>query len=549
MGKYLGLMKNNPRNYSKVGENSVSVASQEKKQISRATGVLTLATMASRIAGLVRDMVVAAVFGAGMVTDAFFMAFTIPNLLRRFFAEGSLTAAFVPTFTDVLHHEGTEEARQVVRICWTLLLLVLTGVTLIGILSSPWLVKAIGYGFSGSAGKLALTDLLNRLMFPYIFFVSLVALFAGVLNVSGHFLLPALSPVMLNLAMIGSAIVLAPKMEQPIVALACGVLIGGAIQFAMQLPVLYRYGYDLRLDFNFRHSAVARIMRLMLPGILGVAIYQINVVVTRLLASFLQEGSVSWLYYGQRLFEFPQGVFVVSLAQAVLPTMSRQAAADDMNGFRESLRFALVLILLVTIPASLGLVLCNQAVYSLFFMRGNFSSFDVSQAALALSWYAPGLLFVGISRVVVPSFYAMKDTRTPVLVSFWTLLVNVVAGLLLMQYMGHAGLALALTIASVFNAVVLTLLLSRRLGDLNLSALLRTTLRMIPGLCFMAIVVVMILGQVNWLLPGSFGMRFVLLGSAVLCGSLVYVASLWIFGVKEIQQVWTMFVNRTFRKG
>lgn len=503
-----------------------------------------MGTMISRVAGLVRDMVVAAVFGAGMVTDAFFVAFTIPNLLRRFFAEGSLTAAFVPTFTDVLQQKGAAEARQVVRICWTLLLLVMVCVTLIGILSSPWLVKLIGYGFSGSAGKLALTDLLNRVMFPYIFFVSLVALFAGVLNVSGHFLLPALSPVMLNLAMIGSALVLAPRMEQPIIALACGVLVGGAVQFAMQIPILYRFGYDLRLDFNFRHTAVVRVARLMVPGILGVAIYQINVVVTRLLASFLQEGSVSWLYYGQRLFEFPQGVFVVSLAQAVLPAMSRQAAAEDMDGFRDSLRFALVLILLVTIPATLGLILCNQAVYSLFFMRGSFTSFDVSQAGLALAWYAPALLFVGISRVVVPSFYAMKDTRTPVFVSFWTLVVNVAAGVVLMQTMGHAGLALALTISSVFNAVILTWLLSRRLGDLNLSVISRVVVRMIPGLFLMAVVVALILDQVDWLIPGAFGLRFALLGFAVLSGGLVYVISLWLFGVKEIQQAWAILAKK-----
>ncbi len=521
---------------------------EEKKKITRATVVLTAATMISRIAGLVRDMVVAAVFGAGLVTDAFFVAFTIPNLLRRFFAEGSLTAAFVPTFTDVLHHEGTEEARRVVRICWTLLLLVLAFVTLLGVLSSPWLVKLIGYGFSGSAGKLALTNLLNKLMFPYLFFVSLVALFAGVLNVSGHFLLPALSPVMLNLAMIGSALVLSPNLEQPITALAIGVLLGGAIQFAMQIPILYRFGYDLRLDFNFRHSAVVKVLRLMLPGILGVAIYQINVVVTRLLASFLQEGSVSWLYYGQRLFEFPQGVFVVSLAQAILPTMSRQAAAEDLDGFRDSLHFAIVLILLITIPAALGLILCNQAVYSLFFMRGSFSAFDVSQSAQALAWYAPGLLFVGISRVVVPSFYAMKDTRTPVLVSFWTLLVNVVVGLLLMQTMGHAGLALALTIASVFNAVVLTFLLSRRLGSLNLPAISRTALRMIPGLLVMAAVVSMIIGQVDWMTRGPFGPRFLSLGAAVLSGTLVYLFSLWIFGVKEIQQAWSLLTDRLSRR-
>jgi putative peptidoglycan lipid II flippase len=522
----------------------VLTANHEKKQIARATGVLGAATLISRVAGLLRDMVVAAVFGAGMVTDAFFVAFTIPNLLRRFFAEGSLTAAFVPTFTDVLQHQGTAEARQVVRICWTLLLLVLACVTMLGILSSPWLVKLIGYGFSDHAGKLALTDLLNRLMFPYIFFISLVALFAGVLNVSGHFLSPALSPVMLNLAMIASALVLAPRMEQPIIALAFGVLFGGVVQFAMQIPVLYRFGYDLRLNFDFRHSAVVRVARLMVPGIFGVAIYQINVVVTRLLASFLQEGSVSWLYYGQRLFEFPQGIFVVSLAQAVLPAMSRQAAAGDQNGFRDSLRFAMILILLVTIPAALGLVLCNQAVYSLFFMRGNFSAFDVSQAALALAWYAPGLLFVGISRVVVPSFYAMKDTRTPVLVSFWTLLVNIVAGVLLMRVMGHAGLALALTIASMFNAVVLTLLLARRLGSLELVTIWRTLLRMLPGLGLMTFVVVLLVGQVDWLTPGSFTVRLMLLGTAVVAGGLIYVASLWLLGVKEMRQAWTMIANR-----
>ncbi len=517
---------------------------KEKKQISRATGVLTMATLASRVAGLVRDMVVASVFGAGLITDAFFVAFTIPNLLRRFFAEGSLTAAFVPTFTDVLKREGVEEARQVARICWTLLLLIMAGVTLLGILSSPWVVKVIGYGFTGTEGKLALTDLLNRLMFPYIFFVSLVALFAGILNVSGHFLLPALSPVMLNLSMIGCALVVAPHLDKPILALAYGVVIGGIIQLLMQVPVLYRHGYDLRLNFNFKHSAVARIAGLMIPGIFGVAIYQVNVVVSRLMASFLQEGSVSWLYYGQRLFEFPQGVFVVSLAQAVLPAMSRQAAAKDKEGFRDSLHFALTLILLVTIPATLGLILCNQAVYSLFFMRGNFTSFDVTQASLALAWYAPGLLFVGISRVVVPSFYAMKDTRTPVLVSFWTLLVNAGFGLVLMQYMGHAGLALALTLASIFNAVVLLSLMSKRLGSINLSVIPTVLLRMIPGLLVMVVVVRLFLSRADWLVPGEFLPRLILLAAAVVCGGVVYLVSLWLCGVKEMRQAWSLFAAK-----
>ena len=518
--------------------------SKEQKQISKATGVLGGATLLSRVAGLVRDMVVATVYGASMVTDAFFVAFTIPNLLRRFFAEGSLTAAFIPTFTDVLHREGTEEARRVVRICWTLLLVVLLCVTVIGVLSSPVLVKFIGYGFTGTAGKMALTDLLNRLMFPYILFVSLVALFAGVLNVSGHFLLPAISPVLLNISMILSALVLAPRLEEPILALAYGVLLGGVLQFVLQIPVLYRHGYDLRPNFSFNHATVRKIVKLMLPGVLGVAIYQVNIIVTRLMASFLQEGSVSWLYYGQRLFEFPQGVFVVSLAQALLPTMSRQVSSDDIEGFGDSLRFALILIFLITIPAGLGLILCSEAVYSLFFMRGSFLAFDVSQSALALVWYAPGLLFVGISRIIVPCFYAMKDTRTPVIISFWTLMVNIVAGLGLMQLMSHAGLALALTLASIFNALTLIVILRKRIGNLKLNHVFRTVLRMLPGLLFMSITVLLILGQTNWLIAGPFWSRLGLLSVAILLGGIVYAAGLWLCGVKEIQGAWTIIARR-----
>jgi putative peptidoglycan lipid II flippase len=227
--------------------------------------------------------------------------------------------------------------------------------------------------------------------------------------------------------------------------------------------------------------------------------------------------------------------------------MSRQAAAQDRYGFLESLRFALILILLITIPAAFGLILCNQAVYSIFFMRGSFTAFDVTQAALALAWYAPGLLFVGISRVVVPSFYAMKDTRTPVLVSFWTLLVNVVSGLLLMKIMGHSGLALALTISSIFNAIALTLLLARRLGNLGLSSVWRTLLGMLPGLGMMSFVVMLFINQVDWLTPGPFGERFVLLGVAVGAGGLVYVTSLWIFGNNEMRQAWAILSNKFSR--
>lgn len=509
---------------------------------------MAMATSISRVAGLVRDMVVASVFGAGYAADAFFVAFTIPNLLRRFFAEGSLTAAFVPTFAEIHHRDGQEASREVLRICWTLMILVMLIVCIIGIAASPWMVQLIGYGFGAVPGKLELTDLLNRIMFPYIFFVSLVALLAGVLNVRGHFLSPSLSPVLLNLAMIGSAWFLSPWFSQPIVALAIGVLLGGLVQLLMQIPALYHYGFDLRLDFRFRHPSILRIARLMMPGIFGVAIYQINVVVTRLFASLLQEGSVSWLYYGQRLFEFPQGIFVVSLAQAVLPSMSRQLAEEDQAGFRESFHFALALILIVTLPAAIGMMLCAEAVYSLFFLGGAFSAIDVAQSASALVWYAPGLVFVGISRVVAPTFYALKDTRTPVMVSFWTLLVSICCSALLMQPMQHNGLALALTISSVFNAVVLLWLLGRRLEWVDLRGLSRVFLRLIPGLVAMVLVVSLLLGSVDWQVRGSFLTRLSLLGFATFSGALVFLAGCWLCRVEEARRGWEFLRERMARR-
>ena len=508
----------------------------EKRHISAATTVMAAATGVSRIAGLVRDMVVASLFGAGFGTDAFFMAFTIPNLLRRFFGEGSLTAAFVPTFSEVYHRQGIDEARRVANICWTLLLLVMAAVTLLGIWGSPVIVKVIGFGYGAVAGKLALTDFLNRLMFPYIFFVSLLALLTGILNVLGHYFFPSFSTVLLNISMILCAVLLAPHFTvQPIVALAVGVLVGGLLQLLIQFPVLRRKGIRLRLDFHFRHPAVSKVARLMLPGLAGVAIYQINVVISRLLASFLPEGSVSFLYYGQRLFELPQGVFVVSLAQAVLPAMSRQVAADDRAGFKESLRFALVLIGIVTLPAAAGLIVCAVPIYSLFFMRGAFSYQDVMQTALALCAYAPGLLFVGVSRILVPTFYALQDTRTPVWISFWTLIVNALLGILLMGPLRHVGLALALSLSSVCNALLLAWLLRRKIGALGFGAVVNSLARALPATFLMVAVVYWMLKTVDWQVAGVSALKLVVLGGAVSAGLLVYVTVCLLCGVTEVR--------------
>lgn len=280
----------------------------------------------------------------------------------------------------------------------------------------------------------------------------------------------------------------------------------------------------------------------MLPGLAGVAIYQINVVVSRLLASYLPEGSVSYLYYGQRLFELPQGIFVVSLAQAVLPAMSRQAAGGDHDGLKESLRFSLVLISIVTLPAAAGLIVCAVPVYSLFFMRGAFSYQDVSQTALALGAYAPGLLFVGVSRILVPTFYALQDTRTPVWVSFWTFLVNAILGLILMGPLRHVGLALALSLSSVCNCLLLVWLLRRKIGSLGLFAVSSSLWRAFPATLFMAACTWLILQTVDWQMPGLSLGKMLVLGSAVAVGIAIYCGACLVCGVTEIrdglQLVW-----------
>ena len=500
-----------------------------------------LATSCSRVAGLVRDMVIARLFGAGFATDAFFVAFTIPNLFRRFFAEGSMSAAFVPIFSEVYHLRGREEAREFAGKCWTLLLLVMAVFTLIGIWGSPLLVKVFGAGFSSIPGKLGLTDLLNRIMFPYLFFVSLLALVTGVLNVLDHYFLPSLSPLFLNLAIISSALIFTPYFDPPVLALALGVLVGGLIQLAAQFPILKKKGMIPGLNFDFRDPTVKRTVLLMVPGIAGVAIYQINLAISRLLASFLAEGSVSYLYYAQRLFEFPQGIFIVSLAQAVLPTMSRQTAYNDHDELKKSLCFSLKLIAVITIPAAFGLILCSIPVFSLFFMNHAFDYEDVRATAYALIVYAPGLVFVGFSRVLVPVFYALKDTRTPVRISFWTLLVNGGLGILFMQYWHHVGLAGAVTFSSGVNAVLLFWALKRKIGPLGVSSIFSSVLPVVPVSMMMGAVVWFILQFGAWDVEGSFLFKGTLLFSSVAVGAMVFLLGCVLFKIETATQAWALF--------
>ncbi|MEW5735272.1 MAG: murein biosynthesis integral membrane protein MurJ [Thermodesulfobacteriota bacterium] len=461
----------------------------ENATVARAAGVVGGATLLSRVMGYVRDAATAWFFGASMSADAFFVAFRIPNLLRRLLAEGALTIAFIPVFSEYLERKGKEEAFEMAGVIFRLLVLVLCAVSALGIVFAPEIVKVMAPGFARDPEKLRLTILLTRITFPYIFFAALVALAMGVLNSLGHFAAPALSPVFLNLAMIASIVWIAPETRPPVVGLGIGVLLGGAAQLVLQIPFLVKRGFRFFDRFTLYHKAVKRILLLMGPAVLGAAVYQINVTVGTILASLLPAGSVSFLYYADRVVELPLGVFGIAMATAALPTMSRQAARRDHAGFMESFSYTIRLTLFITLPATVGLIVLREPIVKLLFERGAFDPESARQTAVALFYYALGLCFFSAVRIVVPTFYALQDTWTPVRIAIWSMLANAVFSLALMGSMLHGGLALSTSLSAVVNLLLLTSNLKKRLGLLGGRAISKSFARSLFCSLVMGVVV------------------------------------------------------------
>jgi putative peptidoglycan lipid II flippase len=506
----------------------------ETSRMTKAAGIVGAATLLSRILGFVRDVIVAWFFGAGLAADAFFVAFRIPNVLRRLFAEGSLTISFIPVFTEYLSRNGREEAFRLARCAFWLLSLVLAAVAVGGILLSPLIVKVIAPGFLSSPEKFDLTVLLTRIMFPYIFFIGLVALCMGILNALGHFAAPALAPVLLNIAMISAVLLVSPRLEEPAVGLAIGVLIGGVLQLGLQIPFVIRRGFRLAVRGPLGHPAIKRIAVLMVPAVFGAAVYQINIFVGTLLASLLPEGSVSYLYYADRLVQFPLGVFGIALATAVLPSLSRQAALNDMEGLRSSFAYALRLVFFITIPAMTGLIVLREPIVRLLFQRGAFDVATTRFTAEALFYYAIGLWAFSGVRIVVSTFYALQDTKTPVKVAVISLLVNIVLSILLMGPMRHGGLALATSLAAVVNLILLTHALKKRLGRIGAHDILGSVFKSIVSAAVMGgvIGVVAMCGVPKY--GGSTWHLVVWVLGSVVGGLLLYGACAFLFRSREL---------------
>ena len=440
----------------------------------RSAGLIGTATLASRLLGVAREIVLARMFGAssGPAMDAFNVAFRIPNLVRDLFAEGAMTAAFVPTFTRTLGARGRESAWRLGNLVLNALLLVTGMLVVLGIIFAEPITHAIaGEEFASVPGKLQLTTELTRIMLPFLTTVAIAVAMMGMLNSLHRFFIPALSPATFNVATIFSAFAVVPLMPlvglPPIAGIAIGTLLGGLGQIAMQWPALHREGFRYQPIVDFKDSDVREILRLMGPGTLGLAAVQINVFVNTYLATTQEQGAVSWLGYAFRLMYLPIGLFGVSIATAALPDISRHSATDDRAAIRRIVSRGLRMMLMLNLPATVGLMVLAQPIVELIYERGAFIPRDSASTAAALMFYAPGLLGYSAVKIASPTFYSLRDSRTPVLVSVGSVLVNLLLNLILVRVMGFRGLALGTAIAAILNAVVLLALLSRRLDGLD----------------------------------------------------------------------------------
>ncbi len=518
----------------------MEISKSERENVSEAAGVVGFYTFLSRILGLIRDMVVAMFFGSGMATDAFFVAFRIPNLLRRLFAEGSLTIAFIPVFTEYLRQKSTEDAFELARVVLTLLSVILAVVTILGVLLSPWIVMIQAWGFGNTGAKYELTVLLTRITFPYIFLISIVALFMGLLNSLRHFAAPAAAPIFLNVGIIGATMLISPHLSRPIIGTAIGVILGGILQVGLQIPVVIRKGISLLPKWMPHHEAIKKIGLLMLPAIFGSAIYQFNQFMGTLLASFLKEGSVSWLYYADRLVQLPLGVFAIAISTAALPSLSSHAVDKDHLAFNDTLNHSLKLTFFITVPSMTGLIILGRPIIQLLFERGAFDSFSTIMTTQALICYSSGLwAFSGI-RVIVSAFYASQDTKTPVKVAAVSLVVNLILSLLLMGPLRHGGLALALSITSSIQFCLLVYLLRKRMADWNPMPVLVSFGKYIVAAATMGVVIGFI--HVHWPFTGRMAAgtwhRAAGVFGLILVGVAVYFAAARVLGCREISSLW-----------
>jgi putative peptidoglycan lipid II flippase len=498
----------------------------------RTLATVSSLTLLSRILGFVRDFVIARSFGAGMLTDAFFVAFRLPNLLRRMFAEGAFSQAFVPLLAEYRNQRGEAETKALVDRVATALFLVVLLVALLGVIGAPLLIYISAPGFAADADKFQLTVDLTRITFPYILFMALVALSAGILNTWSRFALPAFTPTLLNLSFIGMALFAAPYFNPPVMVLAWAVFFGGVLQLAIQLPALKKIGMLPRFDFAPGDPGVRRVMRLMAPAVLGVSVAQISLLINTIFASFLVSGSVSWLYYADRLMEFPAGLLGAALGTILLPSLSRAHSSSQPEEFSSLLDWGLRLTFLLTLPAAVGLAMLGVPLLSTLFQHGAFTSNDVLLTREALVAYSIGLIGMILVKVLAPGFYAQQNIKTPVKIALLTLLATQALNLAFIVPLKHAGLALAIGLASCLNAGLLFRGLRQRNIYLPKAGWPAFGWKIAIALIALATTLWFGMGkETDWFSAPTW-VRVAHLSALVSTGAVVYFATLWILGFR-----------------
>ena len=421
----------------------------------RSSLVVGVMTMLSRVLGLVRDVVIAVYFGSQAEADAFFVAFKIPNFLRRLFAEGAFSQAFVPVLSEYRTKRPHEAVQELVNRVAGTLGLTLALVTTLAMITAPWLILVFAPGFHGEPTKLELAGNILRITFPYLLLISLTAFAGSILNSYSKFAVPAFTPVLLNLSLIGSTLLLTPYFDEPVMALAWGVVIAGTAQLLLQIPFLKQIQLLPKPVWGWKDPGVRRILKLMAPAMFGVSVAQINLLLDTVLASFLQTGSISWLYYSDRLMELPLGIFGIAIGTVILPSLSRQHAGEDPKAFSATLDWAVRLVLLIGIPAGIALFLLAEPLIATLFFHGRMEDRDVIMAAMSLRAYSAGLLFFMLIKVLAPGYFARQDTKTPVKIAMFAMISNMGFNLALVWSFHHAGLALATSLSAALNAGLL----------------------------------------------------------------------------------------------
>nr|WP_301338339.1 murein biosynthesis integral membrane protein MurJ [Vibrio sp. 99-8-1] len=501
--------------------------------------IVSLMTLVSRILGLVRDVVVANLMGAGASADVFFFANKIPNFLRRLFAEGAFSQAFVPVLTEYHAQGDKEKTRQLIaRVSGTLGVLV-TIVTVIGVVGSGAVTALFGAGWfidwlndGPSAGKFELASFMLKITFPYLWFITFVALSGAILNTLGKFAVSSFTPVFLNVMIIASAWFIAPNLSQPEVGLAIGVFLGGLVQFLFQIPFLIQQGVLVKPQWGWRDPGVVKIRTLMIPALFGVSVSQINLLFDTFIASFLATGSISWLYYSDRLLEFPLGLFGIAIATVILPALSRKHVDNQHQAFKNTMDWGIRMVLLLGLPAMLGLMVLAKPMLMVLFMRGEFTPHDVNQASLSLIAYAAGLLNFMLIKVLAPGYYSRQDTKTPVKYGIIAMVSNMVFNAIFASFYGYVGLAMATALSALVNMS----LLYRGLHKANVYCVTKQTVvftaKLIVSGAAMVAALLWQLPEMSQWLSWNIMERVMMLATLIGFGGLVYVVTALISGIR-----------------